>query len=86
VKEYVPDEDKDKNADFEGEDSVSFSELAFRYATGGDKAYLFIGIFCSSVFGLALPAVFLGFRTLTDGLGESASAADQEQGFSNLKN
>lgn len=47
--------------------------MAFRYASGGDKCYLYIGLFNAFIFGASLPGFCFVFGAMIDEMGEGVS-------------
>lgn len=81
VADYVPDEQKDENAEFTGTEMVDTSQILFRFADSGDLVYFWLGAFASFCFGGALPGFCLFFGEMIDEMG----AAGQGGGFDSLK-
>lgn len=81
IKAYVPDDQKDENAEFTGTDMISVGQILFRFADSSDLVYFYIGVFSSFCFGGALPGFCLFFGEMIDAMGESTAAG----GFGSLK-
>lgn len=73
VAEFDPLADnQDENVEFTQTDTVPFSAMAFRYADGTDKLFIFIGLFAAFLFGASLPGFCFVFGALIDDMGGSA--------------
>jgi len=58
--------------------------MALRYADGGDKCRLFIGLFSAFVFGAALPGFCFAFGAMIDDMGEGTGLADMDSSVLNM--
>ena len=71
VSSYVPDDQKDENAEFVGSDMITVNELLFKYADSTDMFYYYCGALASFGFGGALPGFCLFFGDMIDTMGKS---------------
>jgi len=62
--------------EFTQTESVGFGEMAFRYASGGDKIYMYIGLFNAFLFGATLPGFCFAFGEMIDDMGEGKQLGD----------
>lgn len=68
---YVPDDQKDENAEFHGTEMISVNEILFQFADGEDIIYFSIGAFASFAFGGALPGFCLFFGEMIDSMADT---------------
>jgi len=65
---YNPDK-KDDESEWEGE-QIGWFAMVTRYASAGDLALLYAGLFGSFCFGAAMPGFCYYFGTMIDGVGK----------------
>jgi len=80
IKAYDPStENVDENTEFTQTESVSFGEMAFRYASGGDKFYMFVGMLFSFLGGASLPGFCFVFGEMIDDMAGGKALGDMNQ-------
>lgn len=79
VKAYDPEAgEEDENIEFHEKETVTFTELITRFASGGDYILLLCGCFWSTGFGAAMPGFCLVFGELIDDMGAMETSVGGE--------
>lgn len=74
VANYDENDGQEENVEFKG-DAIAWSELYTRHASCCDYSLCCTGVILSVAFGSSMPAMFLFFGEMIDGLGGGANSA-----------